>query len=131
MEMTSPFSRPEARRPAALWIAGGAALLAAGFYAAIVAQAPIVAGLLGAAGLHLLRQARAERPYPAAVILLDAAAFAIFAFQRNDSLGFWQLPGPWADVWRFNAASATIALIVYAGGSIMALIGGFRGFRPI
>ena len=92
---------------------------------------PIVAALAGAAALALLRWARAERPYSAALIAIDAAAFAIFAFQRNDSLGFWLLPGPWADVWRFNAPGATIALIMYAGGSIMALIGGFRGLRLI
>ena len=92
---------------------------------------PIVAALAGAAALALLRSARAERPYSAALIAIDAAAFAIFAFQRNDSLGFWLLPGPWADVWRFNAPGATIALIMYAGGSIMALIGGFRGLRLI
>ena len=52
-------------------------------------------------------------------------------FQRNDSLGFWQLPGPWADVWRFDPPGAAIALIIYAGGSILALIGGFRGLRLI
>ena len=109
----------------------GAAALALGFYMAIGARQPIVAALAGAVGLALMRWARAERPYSAALIAVDAAAFAIFAFQRNDSIGFWQLPGPWADVWRFNPAGATIALIVYAGGSIMALIAGFRGLRLI
>jgi cyclic beta-1,2-glucan synthetase len=133
METTSPFARPFARQPAAhgFLAAGGAALLALGIYAAVVARQPIVAALAGAAGLALLRWARAERPYSAALIAIDAAAFAIFAFQRNDSLGFWLLPGPWADVWRFNAAGATIALIVYAGGSAMALIAGYRGLRLI
>ena len=110
---------------------GGVALLAVAFYAAIAAREPIVAALAGAAGLALLRWARAERPYSPALIAVDAAAFAIFAFQRNDSLGFWQLPGPWADVWRFNAPGATIGLIVYVGGTIMALIAGFRGLRLI
>src|SRR5271168_457109 len=133
METTSPFARPFLRRPVApaSLTAGGAALLALGFYAAIGALQPIVAAVAGAGGLALLRRARAERPYSAALIALDAAAFAIFAFQRNDSIGFWQLPGPWADVWRFDPAGATIALIVYAGGSIMALIAGFRGLRLI
>ena len=133
METTSPFSRPFLRRPVppASLTAGGAALLALGFYAAIGALQPIVAAIAGAGGLALLRRAHAERPYSAALIALDAAAFAIFAFQRNDSIGFWQLPGPWADVWRFDPAGATIALIVYAGGSIMALIAGFRGLRLI
>ena len=83
------------------------------------------------AALALLRWARAERPYSPALIAIDAAAFAIFAFDRNDSLGFWQLPGPWADVFRFDPPGATIALIIYAGGSILALIGGFRGLRLI
>src|SRR5271166_2179250 len=102
-----------------------------GFYAAIGALQPIVAALAGAGGLALLRWARAERPYSAALIAVDAAVFAIFAFQRNDSLGFWQLPGPWADVFRFNAPGATIGLIVYVSGAIMALIAGFRGLRLI
>ena len=131
--MTSPFARVLVRRPASphALAAGGAALLACGFYAAVGFSQPVIAALAGAAGLALLRWARAERPYSAALIAVDAAAFAIFAIQRNDSIGFWQLPGPWGDVWRFDAAGATIALIVYAGGSIMALIGGFRGLRLI
>ncbi len=131
--MTSPFARPITRQPVApAWFAaGGAVLLAVGFYAAVGALQPILAVLAGAAGLALLRWARAERPYSAALIAVDAAAFAIFAVQRNDSLGFWLLPGPWSDVWRFNAAGATIALIVYAGGSAMALIAGYRGLRLI
>jgi len=131
--MTSPFARVAARRPEpkALLAAAAAVLLACGFYAAVAALQPLLAALAGAAGLALLRRARAERPYSAALIAFDAAAFAIFAFQRNDSIGFWQLPGPWADVWRFNAAGATIALTAYAGGTIMALISGFRGLRLI
>ncbi len=40
-------------------------------------------------------------------------------------------PGPWADVFRFDPPGATIALIIYVGGSILALIGGFRGLRLI
>ena len=133
MEMTSPFARSFVRRPVAPTsvAAAGAAALALGFYMAIDAGQPVVAALAGAVGLALLRWARAERPYFAGLIAADAAAFAIFAFQRNDLIGFWQLPGPWADVWRFNPAGATIALIVYTGGSIMALIAGFRGLRLI
>jgi cyclic beta-1,2-glucan synthetase len=133
MEMISPFPRPFARgfvgpMPLAL---GGAALLAIAFYAAIAAREPIVAALAGAAGLAFLRWARAERPYSPALIAVDAAAFAIFAFQRNDSIGVWQLPGPWADVWRFTPTGATMALIVYSGGSLMVLVAGFRGLRLI
>ncbi|HEX9170988.1 MAG TPA: glycosyl transferase family 36, partial [Roseiarcus sp.] len=112
-------------------IAGGAVLLAVGFFAAIWMLQPLVASLAGAVGLAILRRARAQRPYSWALIVIDAAAFAIFAFQRNDSIGFWQLPGPWADVGRFDSAAATIALIVYAGGSIMALIAGYRGLRLV
>ena len=92
---------------------------------------PIPAAIGGAGGLALLRLAFAERPYSNALILIDAAAFALFAFDRNDGLGFWQLPGPWIDVFRFNLPSAAIALIVYSGASVMALIGGFRGLRLI
>src|ERR1700729_4038499 len=131
METTPAFARPFARRPVALSWLGGAALLVLALYAAVAWLQPILAGAAGAGGLALLRWARAERPYPGALIAIDAAAFAIFAIQRNDSLGFWQLPGPWADVWRFNPPGATIALIIYAGGSILALIGGFRGLRLI
>jgi cyclic beta-1,2-glucan synthetase len=75
--------------------------------------------------------AHAERPYSGALLAVDAAAFAIFTFQRADTLGFWQLPGPWADVFRFDVPGATIALTIYVGGSILALIGGFRGLRII
>ncbi len=131
METTPAFARPFARPSPAVPLLGGAALLALAVYAAIVLHQPLAAAIGGAAGLALLRWTRAERPYSRALIAIDAAAFAIFAIQRNDSLGFWQLPGPWADVWRFDLAGATIALIIYAGGSILALIGGFRGLRLI
>jgi cyclic beta-1,2-glucan synthetase len=133
MEMTSPVASPFGRWPAApaSLAAAGAVLLAVGVYAAIWAGQPIVAALAGAAGLAFLRSARAKRPYSAALIAFDAAAFAIFAIQRNDSIGFWQLPGPWADVWRFNLPGAAIALVLYTGGSIMALGAGFRGLRLI
>ncbi|HWY84903.1 MAG TPA: glycosyl transferase family 36 [Roseiarcus sp.] len=131
METTPAFARPLAHRPTGLLWLGGLALLALAFYAAIALLQPIVAAIAGAGGLALLRYARAERPYSPALIAIDAAAFAIFAFDHNDSLGFWQLPGPWADVFRFDQPGATIALIIYAGGSILALIGGFRGLRLI
>src|ERR1700723_1664561 len=120
METTPAFARPFARRPVALAWLGGFALLALAIYAAVALLQPIVAAIAGAGGLALLRWARAERPYPSALIAIDAAAFAIFAIQRNDSLGFWQLPGPWADVFRFDPPGATIAVIIYVGGSIMA-----------
>jgi cyclic beta-1,2-glucan synthetase len=129
MEMTPPISqRPSAQ---ALLAAAGLTLLALGFYFAVVARQPIFAAVTGAVGLALLRLARAERPYSIALFVADAVAFAIFAFNRNDGLGFWQLPGPWADVFRFDIPGSVIGLTIYAGGSIMALIGGYRGLRVI
>ena len=121
-----------ARRPLTPALpAAGAALVALAVYAAVAARQPLLAAIAGSGGLFLLRMAMAERPYSSALIAIDAAAFALFAFLRNDGLGFWQLPGPWVDVFRFNLPSAAIALIVYAGASVMALIGGSRGLRPI
>src|ERR1700734_2252735 len=131
MEMTAPYARPFVRQPAITAWLGGLALLALAFYVATMLLQPILAAVAGAGGLALLRCARAERPYSPALIAIDAAAFAILAFDRNDSLGFWQLPGPWADVFRFDPPGAAIALVIYAGGSILALIGGFRGLRLI
>jgi len=130
METRPAFARPFARPVALPWL-GGFALLALAFYAAVALKQPIVAAIVGLAALAILRWARAERPFSQALIVFDAAAFAIFAYDRNDSIGFWQLPGPWADVFRFDTFGATIALAVYAGGSILALIGGFRGLRLI
>ena len=131
MEITAPYACPFVRRSAVLPSLGGAALLALAFYAAVLMLQPILAAVAGAGGLALLRWARAERPYSPGLIAIDAAAFAIFAFDRNDSLGFWQLPGPWADVFRLDPPGAAIALIIYALGSILALVGGFRGLRLI
>src|SRR5277367_1094269 len=131
METTPAFARPFAHRAVGLSWLGGLALLVLAFYVAIALLQPIIAAVAGAGALALLRWARAERPYSPALIAIDAAAFAIFAYDRNDSLGFWQLPGPWADVFRFDPPGATIALIIYAGGSILALIGGFRVLRLI
>jgi cyclic beta-1,2-glucan synthetase len=131
METTAPYARPFVRQSPVLPWLGGVALLALAFYAAVIWVQPILAVAAGAGGLALLRWARAERPYSQALIGIDAAAFAIFAFDRNDSLGFWQLPGPWADVFRFDPPGSAIALIIYALGSILALVGGFRGLRLI
>ena len=60
METTSPFARPFLRRPVApaSLTAGGAALLALGFYAAIGALQPIVAAIAGAGGRALASGAR-------------------------------------------------------------------------
>src|SRR5580658_5566495 len=78
MEMTFAVARPVARRsvsPSSLAL-GGVALLVLGFYAAIGWREAIVAALAGSAALAFLRWARAERPYSAALIAIDAAAFA-------------------------------------------------------
>ncbi len=41
------------------------------------------------------------------------------------------MAGPWVDVFRLDLPSAAIALIVYIGASVMALIAGARGLRLI
>jgi cyclic beta-1,2-glucan synthetase len=129
MMMTPPVARRIAATAAPT--AAGLVLIAFGFYFAVAAREPVFAAIAGAGGLALLRVALAERPYSMALLAVDAAAFAIFSFQRNDGLGFWQLPGPWSDVFRFNVPGATIGLAIYFGGSIMALIGGDRGLRLV
>ena len=108
----------------------GALFVAVAIFASLSARNWIVAGLAGAAGLALWRRALLG-DWSAAPIALDAAAFAIFAIQRNDTLGFWQLAGPWADAPRFNVADAAIAYAVYLGGALAALIGAHRAPRPI
>ena len=129
MNVTPPVARRSAAR--ALTVPAGLALVAVAAYWAILSREPILAAIAGAVGLELLRLALSERPYSKALIAVDAVTFAIFAFQQNDGLGFWQLPGPWADVFRFNVPGATIALAIYVGGSILALIGGSRGLRLV
>ncbi|RBP04571.1 cyclic beta-1,2-glucan synthetase [Roseiarcus fermentans] len=129
MDMTPAVDE---RRSARVWSAlVGAALVAVGIYCAAAWSQALPAAVAGAGGLALLRRARAERPYSHALIAVDALAFAAFALLRNDGLGFWQLPGPWLDVLRFNLPSATIALLLYSAASAMALIAGFRGLRVV
>ena len=120
------------RPPAQVWpVIAGAVLVAAGIWLAVAERQAIPAAIAGAGGLALLRWAIAERPYSQALVAVDAAVFALFALARNDGLGFWQLPGPWLDVLRFNLPSAAIGLIVYAGASAMALVAGSRGLRIV
>jgi cyclic beta-1,2-glucan synthetase len=108
----------------------GALAIAAAVHASLSAHDWIVAGLAGAAGLAAWRWARlGEWSTPAAI--LDAAAFALFAYQRNDSLGFLQLAGPWADVVRLDFPDAAIGFVVYLGGGLAALLGSYRALRPI
>ena len=113
---TTPPSRGGAAKAAAR--GGGPALVASGFYFTVAARELAVR--------RDRRRGRARAPARGPVgapvfhgaPVFDAAAFALFAFQRNDGLGFWQLPGPWADVFRFNVPGATIAMLIYVGGSV-------------
>ena len=108
----------------------GALLVAAAIYASLSAREWVFAAIAGAAGVELWRRAFAG-PTVDAAILLDAVAFALFAYQRNDLLGFWQLAGPWADLLRLDVADAAIAYCVYLCGTLAALIGDRRALRPI
>ncbi len=130
--MAAPASTiaPPAARSALAFALVGAALIAGAVDASLTGQQWIVAALAGAVGMALWRLAFVGAWSPP-LVLLDAAAFAIFAIQRNDGLGFWQLAGPWADVPRFNVADASIAYAVYIAGSLSALVGGYRAPRPI
>jgi cyclic beta-1,2-glucan synthetase len=112
-------------------IVAGAILIALGVWASVALQWWWLAALAGAGGLALWRLALTQKPLTASQILFDAAAFAIFAFMRNDSIGFWQLPGPWSDVPHFNATGAEIAYAVYVIGSLAALLSRYRGLRAI
>ncbi len=122
-----------ARRPSAqVWpVIAGAALVAAGIWLAVAERQAIPAAIAGAGGLALLRWALAERPYSQALVASTPRPSRCSRSLRNDGLGFWQLPGPWLDVLRFNLPSAAIALILYAAASAMALIAGSRGLRVV
>ncbi|MBV8474995.1 MAG: hypothetical protein JO234_16385, partial [Hyphomicrobiales bacterium] len=121
---------PPAARSALAFALAGAALIAVAVDASLTAQQWIVAASAGALGMALWRLAFVGAWLPP-LVLLDASAFAIFAIQRNDSLGFWQLAGPWADVARLDVADAAIAYAVYIAGSLSALVGAYRAPRPI
>jgi cyclic beta-1,2-glucan synthetase len=112
-------------------IATGAILIALAVCASLYWQAWGLAAVGGAAGLALWRLALTAKPFDPIEIALDAFAFAAFAILRNDSIGFWQLPGPWADVPHFNASGALIAYCVYIAGSLAALLSRYRGLRAI
>ena len=102
---------PPASRAVLAFALVGAALIAGAVDASLTAQQWIIAAIAGAAGMALWRLALVGA-WSSPLMLLDAAAFALFAIQRNDSLGFWQLAGPWADVPRLNVADASIAYAV-------------------
>jgi len=124
---TNTLAAPPSRNALAFALLG-ALLVAVAVYASLAASAWIVAGLFGAAGMGCWRRALLGS-WSAPSTLIHAAAFAVFAIERNDSLGFWQLAGPWADVPRLNVADASIAYAVYIGGSLSALIGAYRSPR--
>ena len=108
----------------------GAALVAAAVFISVWWDLAIPAAVSGALGLFLWRRA-AGRENSGPLVVIDAAAFAVFAIQRNDSLGFWQLVGPWADVPRFNAHGALLAYCVYIVGTLFALVSAHRGLRGV
>jgi cyclic beta-1,2-glucan synthetase len=114
-----------------LTILAGTLLIVCAVWASLSLQSWLLAGVAGAAGLALWRYGLIEKPLAPLQIALDALAFAIFAYMRNDAMGFWQLPGPWADVPHFNVAGAAIAYAVYLVGTLAALISRYRGLRAI
>ena len=116
---------------ALLLVVAGAALVAVGVGASIQAQSWSLAAISGAAGLALWRAAVSDEPLSPVLLALDALAFATFAYMRNDSLGFWQLPGSWRDVVRFDVGGAAIAYAAYITGSLVALLSARRGLRPV
>jgi len=83
-------------------------------------------GPLGAVGLALLARARLSLPISEFSLLADTGAFALFAYQRNDNLAFWQLGGSWADVFSVNAAGAVIAHLIYVSGALAAGVAALR-----
>ena len=109
----------------------GALFIAIAVYASLSERNWIVAGLAGAAGMASWRRAFVGAWPAPSMLVLHAAVFALFAYQRNDYLGFWQLAGPWPDVLRLNVADAAIAYAVYIGGSLSVLIGYYRSPRLI
>jgi cyclic beta-1,2-glucan synthetase len=110
--------------------AAGALLVAVAIFASLDWRIWPVAGLAGAAGLALWRQAALGR-WRGSVVVFDALAFAIFAIQRNDGMAFWQLVGSWADLLRFNFAGASIAYAIYIVGSLFTVATDHRALRPI
>jgi cyclic beta-1,2-glucan synthetase len=108
----------------------GTMLVAVAVIASATEREWLAAAIAGAIGLALWRKA-ALGEWRAPIVALDAFAFAIFAFQRNDDLSFWQLVGPWADVFRFNVGGAVIAHLIYIAGTLFTLTSGHRPLRAI
>ena len=108
----------------------GALLVALAIFASLDYRNGFVAGLAGAGGMALWRQAALGR-WRGTIFVFDALAFAIFAVQRNDYLAFWQLVGSWSDVPRFNFFGASIAYALYVIGALFTLASEHRALRPI
>jgi cyclic beta-1,2-glucan synthetase len=108
----------------------GALFVVMGVMVSLVAQQALPAGLFGMVGFAIWRRA-ARLPVVTPIAILDFLAFAIFAFQRNDNLAFWQLVGPWADVWRWNVAGAAISYSLYVVGKLFALTAAHRTLRVV
>ena len=106
----------------------GALVIAAAITASVPYQQAPLAGLLGAAGLLIWRNT-ATRTLNLVAVAADFTAFALFASARNDGLSFWQLVGPWIDVFRFNAYGALIGHLVYILGALYALATERRALR--
>jgi cyclic beta-1,2-glucan synthetase len=122
-----------AARTNATLFALGAGFVVIGVWASFAAQPwpAVPAAIAGAVGLALWRRAVSDdfgSPLQAAI---DAIALAAFTVTRNDSLAFWQLPGSWWDVPRFNPAAEAIAFFVYLGGSGAILLLRRRGPRIV
>src|SRR5271167_1454303 len=118
------------RRDSALVAATvGASLVALALLASLSQRQWLLAGLAGAAGFALWRRAMLGK-WRSPALFFDALAFGIFAIQRNDDLAFWQLVGPWADVFRFNVAGAAISYAAYITGSLFVLATAYRAPRP-
>ena len=109
----------------------GILLVAAGAYFTVWLKWPLPAAIAGAAVWRSCGWVSASRPFSPVLVVFDALAFALFAYQRNDGLGFWQLPGPWADVFRVNVPGAVLAMLIYVGGSVYALVAAARGLRLV
>ena len=128
--MTMERSIGRAASPHLAAVFAGPVFVALGLWAALFETQWLVAGLAGALGLALWRS-NTHGGWRTQLVFVDFLAFAIFAFQRNDHLAFWQLVGPWSDVFRFNFGEASIALGVYIAGFLFELGSAHRPLRLV
>jgi cyclic beta-1,2-glucan synthetase len=75
--------------------------------------------ILGAIALSLGQLALTDRPPSAVQFVQDAVVLAVLTAGRNESVGAWQLPGTWQDLFHITPAGVTIACAAYflASGS--------------